>query len=105
MVDVGNLVELGVGRVLCHEEDASTAFFILLSGVLKVRTGEVSLGKVQAVDVVGEMGVITGTPRSATLEVESFARLIVIAQTEFEVLLEADDHMAAKIYRRLVDVL
>ena len=58
-----------------------------------------------AVDVVGEMGVITGMLRSATLEVESFARLIVIAKTEFEVLVEANDHMAAKIYRRLVDVL
>ena len=59
----------------------------------------------RAVDVVGEMGVITGMLRSATLEVESFARLIVIAKTEFEVLVEANDHMAAKIYRRLVDVL
>ena len=37
----------------------------------------------RAVDVVGEMGVITGMLRSATLEVESFARLIVIAKTEF----------------------
>ena len=105
VVDVGNLIELDAGRTLCHEGDASTAFFILLSGVLKVRTGEISLGKVQAVDVVGEMGFITGMPRSATLEVESAARLIVIAKAEFETLLGADDHMAAKIYRRLVDVL
>jgi len=59
----------------------------------------------RAVDVVGEMGVITGMLRSATLEVESFARLIVIAKTEFEVLLKADDHLAATRYRRLVDVL
>ena len=59
----------------------------------------------RAVDVVGEMGVITGMLRSATLEVESFARLIVTAKTEFEVLLKADDHLAAKRYRRLVDVL
>ena len=59
----------------------------------------------RAVDVVGEMGVITGMLRSATLEVESFARLIVIDKTEFELLVEANDHMAAKIYRRLVDVL
>jgi CRP-like cAMP-binding protein len=58
----------------------------------------------RAVDVVGEMGVITGMLRSATLEVESFTRLIVIAKTAFEVLLEADDHMAAKRYLRLVDV-
>ena len=56
-------------------------------------------------EVVGEMGVITGMLSSATLEVESFARLIVIAKTEFEVLLKADDHLAAKRYRRLVDVL
>ncbi len=59
----------------------------------------------RAVDVVGEMGVITGMLRSATLEVDSFARLIVIVKTEFEMLVEANDHMAAKIYRRLVDVL
>ena len=58
-----------------------------------------------AVEVVGEMGVITGMLRSTNLEVESFAQLIVIAKTEFEVLLKADDHLAAKRYRRLVDVL
>lgn len=105
IVDVGNLIELESGRTLCHEGDASTAFFILLSGVLKVRTGEISLGKVLAVDVVGEMGFITGMPRSATLEVDQTSRLIVIAKAEFEALLAADDHMAAEIYRRLVDVL
>ena len=54
---------------------------------------------------MGEMGVITGMLRSATLEVDSFARLIVIVKTEFEMLVEANDHMAAKIYCRLVDVL
>ena len=48
--------------MLCHEGDESTAFFILISGTLKVRAGEISLGKVQAVDVVGEMGFITGMP-------------------------------------------
>ena len=58
-----------------------------------------------AVEVVGEMGVITGMLRSTTLEVESFAQLIVIAKTEFEVLLKGDDHMAAKRCRRLVYVL
>ena len=77
----------------------------MISGTLKVRAGEISLGKVQAVDVVGEMGFITGMPRSATLEVEASARLIVIAKAEFDTLLASDDHMAARIYRRLVDVL
>ena len=105
IVDVGNLIELEPGRMLCHEGDESTAFFILISGTLKVRAGEISLGKVQAVDVVGEMGFITGMPRSATLEVEASARLIVIAKAEFDTLLASDDHMAARIYRRLVDVL
>jgi CRP-like cAMP-binding protein len=105
IVDVGNLIELEPGRMLCHEGDASTAFFIILAGSLRVRAGEISLGKIQAVDVVGEMGFITGMPRSATLEIETAARLIVIAKTEFDALLDGDDHMAAKIYHRLVDVL
>ena len=105
IVDVGNLIELEERRVLCHEGDASTAFFILLSGGLKVRAGEVALGKIRAVDVVGEMGVITGMPRSATLEVEEAARLIVIDKDDFAALLADDYCMAAIVYRKLVDVL
>ena len=105
IVDVGNLIELESGRILCHEGDASTDFFVLLAGSLKVRVGEIALSKIQAVDVVGEMGFITGMPRSATLEVETVARLIVVAKTEFDDLLASDDRMAAKIYHRLVDVL
>ena len=105
LIDVGNLIELDVGQTLCHEGDDSSAFFILLSGILKVRTGETLIGKVQAVDVVGEMGFITGMLRSATLEVEQGARLIAIAKDDFDRLLDEDDHMAAIVYRRFVDVL
>jgi len=105
LIDVGNLIELDVGQTLCHEGDTSSVFFILLSGILKVRTGETLIGKIQAVDVVGEMGFITGMPRSATLEVEQAARLIAIAKDDFDSLLEEDDHMAAIVYRRFVDVL
>ena len=70
-----------------------------------MRTGETLIGKVQAVDVVGEMGFITGMLRSATLEVEQGARLIAIAKDDFDRLLDEDDHMAAIVYRRFVDVL
>ena len=38
---------------------------------------------------------------SATLEVKDPARLIVVGKAEFESLLASEDHMAARIYRRL----
>ena len=46
-------------------------------------------------DVVGEMGFITGMPQSATLEVEASARLIVIAKAEFDTLLASDEGYTA----------
>ena len=93
------------GAVASPRGDESTAFFIRISESLKVCAAEITLGKVQAVAVVGEMGFTTGIIRSATLEVEAPARLIVVGKAEFESLLASEDQMAARIYRRLADKL
>ena len=58
----------GPWEVLCQHKGASNELFILLSGRLGIFSGDnVQLAAVQPVAPVGEMGLITGESRSATV--------------------------------------
>ena len=53
---------------LCRNNTPSDEMYILLSGELAVVTGEgIRVATILPVTTVGEMGVITGEPRSATV--------------------------------------
>lgn len=64
------LIHLKEGDVLFKENDPSKDAFVLREGSLKIVQGsgsdETEIGSIDAGDVVGEMGVIESTPRSAT---------------------------------------
>ena len=90
---------------MCRDGDKSTALNILLVGRLVVRTGEVDLSHVDPVEIIGEMGVITGMPRSATVEAEINVRLFVISKVDFNALLDANEGLAVKIYKITINSL
>lgn len=74
------------GDILFRQGDESNSAYVILSGeadvVLETATGPLTVSHVGSHSVVGEMGVITGAPRSAT----------VIARTEIAVLRLQKDH-------------
>ena len=102
MLEAGEVIECKKGKVLCRDGDKSTALYILLVGRLLVRTGEVNLSSVDPVDIVGEMGVITGMPRSATVEAEDNVRLLVISKVDFDALLSTNEGLAVVIYKSTI---
>jgi NTE family protein len=57
------------GAVLCHAGDGSDSLYLVERGVLHVLDGSTGalLGRQRAGDVVGEVALLTGEPRSATL--------------------------------------
>ena len=75
---------------------------ILLAGELVIRRKNKELTSVTPVEIVGEMGLITGHPRSAQVEVTKDATLILINKMKFNVLLKRDATVAAKIYRNML---
>ena len=79
--------------------------FILVSGELAVKNGDVELSRIRPVDVVGEMGVITGMPRSATIEVAEDATLIAIRKMVFDLLIKKDIDLAGKVYKNVFESL
>jgi twitching motility protein PilT len=68
----GTLVEYGPGELLMREGDASDRFGLIVMGevttwVVEPITGEpIELGRIKATETIGEMGLMTKTPRTAT---------------------------------------
>src|SRR5437660_830214 len=75
-------IALADGAVLCHEGDEADALYIVAHGNLGVFTApdaggtETRLNGITVGECVGEMGVITGEPRSATIRAETPVSLL-----------------------------
>lgn len=95
-----------VGEVLCRFGDPSTEMLILLSGQLRVFTASrVQVAEVAPVAPVGEMGLITGQPRSATVVVAEKANLLVIKKVAFDRLIRQSGEFCAQVHRNVIHTL
>lgn len=68
----GRLVFFPAGSVILREGELGESFFLVNSGVVEVRTragggGEIELTTLQRGAVFGEVAVLTGSPRTATV--------------------------------------
>lgn len=80
--------ELGAGEILCRQGDDASTVYVLLSGRVDVERngrGVASLGR--RGDLMGEMSILTGQPRSATLRAEVESRVLEIPAAGFGELL------------------
>ena len=100
----GELKTRRQGEFLFKEEDKSTEIYIVLAGELRVIGREVELARIRPVEIVGEMGVITGVPRCAAVEVVADVKLMEISKIRLDILFKKDVEMAANIYKNLLDV-
>jgi CRP-like cAMP-binding protein len=102
LMQAGEITAITAGTTLCVEGDDSTDMFVLLSGELLVKSEDVELSFVDESDVIGEMSLITGQPRCATIEVVEDAMLFVIHKDDFERLMSENVELAARIYRNML---
>jgi predicted acylesterase/phospholipase RssA/CRP-like cAMP-binding protein len=82
VVELATWIHLEAGDVLFAEGDPSDAGYLVVSGRLGVVQGDSHVGEVGRGEVVGEMGLIERTPRSATvtaLRETSLARFAIEA--------------------------
>ena len=73
---VATALDLPAGRVLTRQGEVGVEMFILLDGTASVTRDGQRVATVSAGDVVGELAVISGCPRNAT----------VVAETELQIL-------------------
>ena len=74
------------GDTICRAGEEGDTFYVILSGVLEVRggkDGETMIGRLGSRDFFGELALVVGGPRSATVTVAQRAVLLALTKENF----------------------
>jgi len=91
---------------VCAHGTPSMEMFVLLAGKLAVTALDgTTLTHLTPITIVGEMGLITGQPRSATVIAEQQSSTFEISKLKFDVLMKKSPEIGFKIYRNIIFIL
>lgn len=93
------------GQVVIREGDKGDELFIVLSGKVAVSRGGETLTRLGAGEHFGEMALIRAVPRSATVNADGPAELIIIRRQDFFELLRTEHEIAVKMLWQFLGVL
>lgn len=93
------------GQIVIREGDKGDELFIVLSGKVAVSRGGEALTRLGAGEHFGEMALIRAVPRSATVNADGPAELIVIRRQDFFELLRTEHEIAVKMLWQFLGVL
>ena len=109
LLDPGELRELAAGDTVFREGESSTFVLLVLTGKLEVfvaREGsDLTLTHAEPGALVGELGVLCGLPRAATVRATEPATLLQWSGRTFRSLLLQDAALSERIFRRLLRTL
>lgn len=91
-------VHHGTSLIVEGDEDASLIYVV--QGELEVRTGELELWTARAGEIVGEIGLFTGGLRTATVETNTEATLLILTHGGYEELVERGNPVAMTLENR-----
>lgn len=94
------------GEIVFTTGDPSKAIFFLLRGNLSVRTSsDIETGRINAVRSVGEIGVLSGQPRSASVAAVENVMGFLIYGEDLQSLLVAEKILCRKVLSNVVKTL
>jgi CRP-like cAMP-binding protein len=110
LVASARLVLYGAGEAIVREGEPGASMFVIVRGTVAVRlaaaTGEVA--RIASGGYFGEMSLLTGEPRTATVVAESDCRLVEIDVAAFREVALADpvtlDQVSAAVARRRAEL-
>jgi len=80
-------LSLPAGRKLTDEGGSGHEFVVIVAGAAEVKRGGRVLGRLGAGDFLGEIALVTGRPRTATVTTTEPSRLLVVGARDFRRLL------------------
>ncbi len=95
-------VDLEPGQAAVRQGEPGDAVYVVVSGQLEVKKNGQSLREVSRGAVFGEMALLDGAPRSASIEARTPARVLKIPRAEFDALLDEYPEIARGIIRTLI---
>jgi CRP-like cAMP-binding protein len=89
------------GRVIVKKDDPGRAFYVIVEGTAKVVKGKIVTARSEATlgpgDFFGELSLLDGEPRSATVVAASALSVVRIERTPFRRLLREEPDLAIKL--------
>ena len=106
VLEACHIVPIAEGETVFTQGAESNSMLILLLGQLEVRSGSGSvLATIGENGVVGEMGVLTDEPRSATVVAVDSCTVLAIPRDELFDLIRNDKDIGFQIYRNVTKIL
>ncbi|MEI6562993.1 MAG: mechanosensitive ion channel family protein [bacterium] len=102
LVSVVNTVPYAAGEILCREGEPGDSFYVIRSGTVEVRIrgadgALATVARLSSGQFFGEMSLLTGERRSATVVAEGDVEVVRVAKQDFAALLQADAELAGQL--------
>jgi CRP/FNR family transcriptional regulator, cyclic AMP receptor protein len=85
---LADIVDLPADRLLMSQGQHGREMFVLVSGSARIERDGQSLGERGPGEVLGEIALLDGGPRTATVTLSEPSRLLVLARREFQALMD-----------------
>ncbi|HMI99484.1 MAG TPA: cyclic nucleotide-binding domain-containing protein [Gaiellaceae bacterium] len=100
---IADELDLKEGTELTREGKAGREFFAIVEGTADVLMGGKWINSVRQGDFLGEIALVTGRPRTATVKATSPVRVLVITARNFRTLLEKHPEIQRKVLLSLAE--
>jgi len=100
---IADEIDLRSGKVLTKEGETGREFFVLLDGKVEVRRGGRKRDILESGDFLGEIALVSRSPRTATVTALTPLRVLVIRDQEFRALIERVPSIQTKVLEVLAD--
>lgn len=94
-------VDLPKGRVLMREGESGDEMFIVVDGGAEIRQSDRVIAHRGPGDFFGEIALVDGGPRTATVELTEDSRLLVVGRRDFHALLDEFPEVRMRIFEAL----
>jgi CRP/FNR family cyclic AMP-dependent transcriptional regulator len=85
---LADIIDLPAERTIMSQGERGAEMFVLVEGNARVERDGESLGDRGAGEVLGEIALLDGGPRTATVTLTEPSRLLVLARREFHALMD-----------------
>ena len=96
-------IDLREGKELTVEGEPGREFFVLIEGTADVRRKGRRVNQMKDGDFFGEIALISGAPRTATVTATSPVRALVITDRDFRTLLKKSPAMQLRVLEALAE--
>jgi CheY-like chemotaxis protein len=94
------------GTKVCVRGKPSDEMYVLLAGKLAIiADNSFRVATIKPVTTVGEMGAITGQPRSATVEAISPSQILIIQKAKLDIILRGQRELKSRIFENVIHML